>query len=218
MQTYYEIKGNLDGKTHVLFGSYDREDCETELDCLRDEYKGDGYTRLRITSRSTDEQPDPEIYGDDFTADSDEEPTMQNELFTENFSAYACPGDSISAEHEGYTLRAYIQHDDAASIDDDDCHNTDQSVTGCDDEQQEKLLKARHDWNLGHWFYCGIVLEVKFNGVTLDKHAASLWAIECNYPGSDNSYLREVANELAPEALERAREMRAEILARLAAA
>jgi hypothetical protein len=32
----------------------------------------------------------------------------------------------------------------------------------------------------------------------LASHAASLWGIEANYPGADNSYLTEVANELLP--------------------
>jgi hypothetical protein len=40
----------------------------------------------------------------------------------------------------------------------------------------------------------------------------SLWGIEANYPGADNSYLKEVANELLPEAVAVARET----LARLA--
>lgn len=140
------------------------------------------------------------------------------QLFTENFGAYACPGDSISTSLEGYYLRAYIVHDEDSHIDDDDCHNENKSVTGCDDEQQAKLLQARQDWNLGHWFYCGIVIAVEFNGILLEDSAASLWGIECNYPGADNSYLRDVANELVCEAMEQAREKRAEILSRLAAA
>ena len=57
----------------------------------------------------------------------------------------------------------------------------------------------------------GIVLSVSLEGVTLDDHAASLWGVEANYPGSDNAYLTEVANELLPEALDVARA----VLARL---
>jgi len=49
--------------------------------------------------------------------------------------------------------------------------------------------------------------------VMLASHAASLWGIEANYPGTDNSYLIEVANELLPEAVAIARET----LVRLAA-
>lgn len=35
----------------------------------------------------------------------------------------------------------------------------------------------------------------------LVETAASLCGVEANYPGSDNSYLREVANDLLPDAL-----------------
>ena len=68
-------------------------------------------------------------------------------------------------------------------------------------------------WRKGDWFYCGIVLSVSLEGVQLASHAASLWGIEANYPGADNSYLAEVANELLPESIAVARET----LTRLAA-
>jgi hypothetical protein len=61
-------------------------------------------------------------------------------------------------------------------------------------------------WKAGDWFYCGIVLSVAFEDVVLNASACSLWGIEANYPGSDNAYLTEVANELLPEALAAARE------------
>ena len=48
----------------------------------------------------------------------------------------------------------------------------------------------------------GVVVSVSRNGVTLDEHAAALWGVERNFPGTDNSYLSEVANELADEALD----------------
>ena len=48
--------------------------------------------------------------------------------------------------------------------------------------------------------------------IIVDSTQASLWSIEANYPGADNSCLTEVANELLPEAVAVARET----LARLA--
>ena len=60
-------------------------------------------------------------------------------------------------------------------------------------------------WRRDEWFYCGIVLSVALEGVTLDAHAASLWGIEANYPGSDNAYLTQVAQELLSEALDAGR-------------
>jgi hypothetical protein len=56
-------------------------------------------------------------------------------------------------------------------------------------------------WSRGEWFYCGIVLSVWCDEVCLTDHAASLWAIEANYPDSDHSYLTECANELIDEAV-----------------
>jgi hypothetical protein len=43
-------------------------------------------------------------------------------------------------------------------------------------------------------------------------HGASLWGIDVNL-GKDNTYLREVANELLPEALTEARETLAALCA-----
>jgi len=136
--------------------------------------------------------------------------------FTTGFDRYACGGDTITGTLAGYDLTARIERDDDSHIDDDDCHNVNQAVTGCTDEQQEKLLDARRAWQNDEWFYCGIVISVSRNGVLIDDHAASLWAIECNYPGSDNAYLLEVANDLAGEAIEQADKERARIVAALA--
>ena len=53
-------------------------------------------------------------------------------------------------------------------------------------------------WRKGDWFYCGIVLSASLEGVALVSHAASLWGIEANDPGTDNSCLAEAANERLP--------------------
>jgi hypothetical protein len=136
---------------------------------------------------------------------------MENR-FESVFDDYVMVGDRIYAEIDGFSIAARIEYDQDRRIDDDDCHNPDRSVTGCNDEQQAKLMKARDAWVKDEWFYCGVVLSVCKNGVSLDKHAASLWGIEANYPkncsSSDrpNDYLTEVANELLDEALNRGKE------------
>ena len=71
-------------------------------------------------------------------------------------------------------------------------------------------------WERGEWSFVGIVLSVYVDGFRLDSHAASLWAIDCNFPGGDNAYLQEIANDLLPEALARAETIRASLLAKLA--
>ena len=137
------------------------------------------------------------------------------EMFTEKFDKYVCDGDSISTEVEGFEIRARIVWDTDRGIDDDDGHSLDQSVTGCNDAQMEKIKAARLAYGRGDWGYCGVVLSVARNGVELSDHAASLWGIEANYPEGDNGYLSEIANELLAEALDYAKKEQARILTAL---
>ena len=48
--------------------------------------------------------------------------------------------------------------------------------------------------------------------IIVDSTQASLWGIEANYPGTDNGYLTEVANELLPESIAVARETLARLV------
>lgn len=71
---------------------------------------------------------------------------------------------------------------------------------------------ARHDfemlqaWCDDQWYWCGVSVTVSKNGVQLvDDYECALWGIEMNYPGSDNSYLLDVANEQVDEALSMAK-------------
>lgn len=121
--------------------------------------------------------------------------------FKEKFEKYVCNGDSITLKSNGITFEARIEHDSDSNIDDDDIHNIDQLVTGCNEEQQERLLAAREAWSKNEWFYCGIVLTATIDGIELNS-TESLWAIEANYPNSENNYLDEVANDLLAEIME----------------
>lgn len=121
--------------------------------------------------------------------------------FKEKFEKFVCEGDTLEIEIEGIEYCAKIHRDNDYRIDDDDCHNPDTEVTGCNPQQQSKLLEARKAWFADEWFYCGIVISARFKGHQFENHAASLWAIEANYPDTDNSYLTEVANELLNEAI-----------------
>lgn len=105
--------------------------------------------------------------------------------FARGFDRYACIGDTIECEHSGFRIVARLEFDEDRNIDDDDCHNVDTDVTGCNAEQQAALLEARRAWFANEWHYVGVVLSVWRVGVMLDGHAASLWGIECNYPGSE---------------------------------
>ncbi len=62
-------------------------------------------------------------------------------------------------------------------------------------------------WCEDEWCWCGVAVTVHRAGVQLtDDYASALWGIEMNYPGSDNSYLSEVAADMAGPALEMDRE------------
>lgn len=69
-------------------------------------------------------------------------------------------------------------------------------------EADFEVLKA---WCNDEWHWCSVSLSVSKNGIDLDPYAVSLCGIEMNYPGGDNSYLTEVANELLDEAVKAGR-------------
>lgn len=120
-------------------------------------------------------------------------------MFTDRFDNYVCVGDTMAADFGGLRVVARIEFD----YDIRDPEDWDEGVS-------KEALAA---WRRDEWFYCGVVLAVYKNGVQLDEYAAGLWGINANYPGSDNSYLTEVANELLPEALERGRAVLASLCA-----
>jgi hypothetical protein len=101
------------------------------------------------------------------------------------FPAYACEGDKINWTKNGFDFVARIAHDYDSKPSGSDCHTPEQITS----------------WERDEWFFCGVVVAVSFKGIELDRHAASLWGIECNF-GPNNAYLSEVAQELESEALE----------------
>ena len=103
--------------------------------------------------------------------------------------SFVRPGDSIRWSACGFDLIATVYTDIDPRPEDSDCYTPEQ-------------IKA---WRAGEWFFCGIVVSVDRAGITLSDKSASLWGIEANFPGTDNSYLAEVADELQAEALSYAR-------------
>jgi len=67
MYTYHEVWANVNDTLpwggELLFGSYDRSDCVAEIEAERENWKEEGYIKIRIQSRETEEAPDPAIYG-----------------------------------------------------------------------------------------------------------------------------------------------------------
>ncbi len=127
--------------------------------------------------------------------------------FKQGFSEYACTEDTIETTAGKIIVVARIVHDEDTTIDDDEYYS--QDITGITDEQQAEIERVRDAWYANEWFYCGIILSVYYENehtrIELHDHAVSVWGIECNYPGSDNSYLTEVANDMLSEAIEEGR-------------
>lgn len=141
-------------------------------------------------------------------------------IFTNGFDTCASVGDTITAQHEGFTLTARIEHDDTSGAPDKEMDgfwpSLDPMSAGYIGPKSKSTLR-RHmaraqmvmdAWRNDEWFWCGIVVSVARDGV--DLGAASLWSVACNYPENvsgrpDNFYLLDVANEWAGEALKEAR-------------
>ncbi|MGE0278330.1 MAG: hypothetical protein AB7R40_23285 [Nitrospiraceae bacterium] len=122
-------------------------------------------------------------------------------MFAKPFGSYVCPGDTITCDVGPFEVTARIEYDHDYRIGDDDVHNADNAT----DAERDRIENALRAYYRDEWFYCGLVLSVSLNDHVIEDHAASLWGIEANYPGSDNAYLLEVANDLLPEAMDVAR-------------
>lgn len=128
-------------------------------------------------------------------------------MSTDKFDSYVCVGDEIECETGPFRVTARVVFDDHSSPHDLDgpgcCFDTSDPDHG---EENESIIAA---WHNDEWFYCGIVLTVELadTGTILTDHGASLWGIECNFPGGDNSYLMDVANELLQEAIDEANQI-----------
>jgi hypothetical protein len=128
------------------------------------------------------------------------------------FDKYTCDGDTRECEIDGFTLKATIVRDEVADAPDEmddgfwpskDKHAAGYVLPENFDVQQAQAERAMDAWHKDEWWYVGIVVKAYKEDVELAHE--SLWGIDCNYPGSDNSYLTDVANDLASEAVMAAR-------------
>ena len=105
------------------------------------------------------------------------------------FDSYACIGDSITWQKDGFDLTATLEQDTDCKPTDFDCYSP---------------IKIKQ-WRNDEWFYVGVVISVSRNGVEITDHAASLWGVDCNYNKTSSRHLSEVAQELESEALDYAK-------------
>ena len=65
MNTYFEVVADFEGETELLFGSFVRSDCVCEIDAEKESWKSEGYKKIRVVSKATNETPDADIYKDE---------------------------------------------------------------------------------------------------------------------------------------------------------
>ena len=115
-------------------------------------------------------------------------------MFDTDFDRYVVPGESIVCEADGFTCYARAVHDE--------------------DTQCPEGAPGYESWVEDEWHYTGVAVTVFRHGVQLTgDFTHAIWGVERNYPGDDpaatnpNAYLRDVANELLPDALADAKRM-----------
>jgi len=125
-------------------------------------------------------------------------------MFTTQFDNYVCENDSIDCVVNGIRYTARVQHDP-------DCSPRDYDAPGCcfdtsSDEYGEENQKIIDAWDNDEWFYVVVVVSacIDESGHELGDYLACLGGVDCNFPGGDNNYLMDVANELLDEAKEEA--------------
>jgi hypothetical protein len=114
------------------------------------------------------------------------------------FDSFVCEGDARIVQVGPFVIRAKIEHD------------SDTKPTEFDGYTEEQIAA----WLRDDWHFVGVVLCVYVNNIKLVDYAASLWGTDCNL--GDNTHITAIANELLPEALEAAQEVRVKLLAKLA--
>lgn len=142
--------------------------------------------------------------------------------FTQHFDTNIFDGESISLKVGRYTVTASINHDNNYDKPD---HNDEGFWPNRSNYTTKNINKYYRDlghakyvydeWTRDNWWFGGVLMTVTTEDQDgeeielVDGYECALWGIEVNYPVFDgrrrpNAYLREVANELLPQALEQA--------------
>ena len=117
--------------------------------------------------------------------------------FATNFDGYTCIGDKITGTLEGFDLTAEIHYDESSKPSDNEFYDVNDPEHG---EESRRIIEA---WERDEWDYVGVVVTASLAGHPLGS--SSIWGLERNYPGGDNSWLGECANEWANDAVAEAR-------------
>jgi hypothetical protein len=142
-------------------------------------------------------------------------------MFTKGFGRFACVGDKITCDVDGFVATATIYRDDNNDMPDQRGDgfwpSRDPNAAGYVlpenfDKEQALAERVMAAWKNDDWFYCGLAVTIRKDGVRLtQRYDYALWGVECNYPDSANEYLLEVANDLLPDAIEGAKAVLAKL-------
>lgn len=137
-----------------------------------------------------------------------------------HFDNFACDGDKVSFEHDGFTFTATLYRDDDCerpdkrqdgfwpSLDPNDCGYIGPKSKSTLARHMAKAREVLRSWKADEWWYVGVAVTVSKGGVQLTgDYDHALWGIECNYPfgRNPNHYLSTAADDYSREALEAAR-------------
>lgn len=136
-------------------------------------------------------------------------------MFTTDFEPYAVPGDTIVCNVGVFHCVASLHADDDTTPPDQRDDGFWPSKNPSDagyvlpenyEVEMAKAARVMQAWKNDEWHYVGVEVRVYCHGVCLTRdYEHAVWGIECNWPGSNNSHLRTVANDLLPEALAQAK-------------
>lgn len=119
---------------------------------------------------------------------------------TDFFHNFVMAGDSVTFEDGNFTFEVTLEYDETTTPYDYDCID------------KEDINR----WEKDEWFYGGLIVSVRYNGVVISDNSVSLWGIECNF-SENNPCLNEAVESLLEEAKEEAPRLLEELRARIAA-
>ena len=62
MNTYYIITAKIEGQIEELFGSFNKKDCQYELEAEKDSWKAEGFKSIKIESKKVEGNYDANVY------------------------------------------------------------------------------------------------------------------------------------------------------------
>lgn len=62
MFKYYRVVGKIDGEVESLFGSYNKEDSVSEIECEGESWRDEGYKGIKLVVQNVGVAPDPAVY------------------------------------------------------------------------------------------------------------------------------------------------------------